>query len=183
MAETKFDLLLHPIRMRIILAFTGDVRLTAQELGHLLADVPPASLYRHLNMLVEGGVLVGTEERRPRGPAERVFTLPEERLAISPDELARASPADHMRYFTTFIAGLLGSFSRYLRRPSIDFERDGVGYRQTTLHLSDEELSALVEDFETRMRRELANEPQPDRRARVITRIVLPGEQPVEEGR
>ena len=183
MAQAKLDLLLHPVRMRIIHAFAGDARLTAQDLGQRLADVPPASLYRHLNTLVEGGVLVVAEERRPRGPAERVFTLPEEELAIPPDELARATPTDHMRYFTSFVAGLIGSFSRYLRRPGVDFERDGVGYRQTTLHLSDKELRNLIDDFEARMRQEWANEPGPDRQARVITRIVLPEEEPMGEGR
>ena len=182
MTETPFDLLLHPLRMQIIQALIGGRRMTAQELGERLADVPTATLYRHLNLLVEGGMLDSTEERRARGPSERVFTLPEERLAIAPSELARVSPADHMRYFATFVAGLIGSFARYLRRPTIDLARDGVGYRQVTLNLTDEELVTLVTDLDARMRRELANDSGDGREPRVITRIILPEDHPVEEG-
>ena len=51
------DLLLHPVRLRIVQAFLGDRALTTAELGTELPDVPPASLYRHVGVLVEGGVL------------------------------------------------------------------------------------------------------------------------------
>ena len=176
MTQSRFDLLLHPVRMRIVQAFTGGGQYTAQELGARLDDVPPATLYRHINALVEGDVLVVVEERRVRGTVERVFALPEERMSIPEEELARAGPADHMRYFTRFVAGLLGSFGRYLRRPALDFRRDGVGYRQVTLLLSDEELIALIADLDARMRREVGNAPSPERKPRILTRIVMPGE-------
>lgn len=94
--------------------------------------------------------------------------------------MARASPSDHMRYFTTFIAGILGTFSRYLKRPNVDIERDGVGYRQITLHLSDEELRSLAADLDARLRREAGNEPGAGRRPRVIARIFMPEEQPCD---
>jgi DNA-binding transcriptional ArsR family regulator len=182
MSETTFDLLLHPVRMQITQALIGGRRMTAQELGERLPDVPTATLYRHLNLLVEGGLLVSTEERRARGPSERVFRLTEERLTIPPSDVVRATPADHMRYFTTFVAGLIGSFARYLQRPTIDPGRDGVSYRQVTLYLTDEELASLMTDLDARIRREHANEPGNGRHPRVFTRIVLPDDHPVGEG-
>lgn len=180
MTQSPFDLLLHPVRMRIIQALVGGKRMTVQELGERLATVPMATLYRHLNALADGSVLVVVEERRVRGTVERVYALQEERISVPPEAMARVSPADHMRYFTTFVAGLLGSFSRYLRRSNLDFERDGVGYRQVTLQLSDQELRALLDDLNERMARDLANEPAPERRPRVLTRIVMP-EEPIDD--
>ena len=49
------DLLLHPVRLRIVEAFLGDRALTTSALAAELADVPPASLYRHVARLVDAG--------------------------------------------------------------------------------------------------------------------------------
>ncbi|HVL26390.1 MAG TPA: helix-turn-helix domain-containing protein [Thermomicrobiales bacterium] len=174
MDQSRFDLLLHPVRMQIIQMFIAGRQLTAQELGERLTDVPPATLYRHLNTLVGGGVLTIAEERRGRGSAERVYALQRERVSIPAEDLLRASPADHMRYFTTFIAGVLGSFGRYLKRPKIDFVNDGAGYRQITLNLTRAELETLVDDLNARLYRELENEPSPGRQLYTITRVVVP---------
>jgi DNA-binding transcriptional ArsR family regulator len=178
MVQSKFDLLLHPVRMQIIQSFTGGRRLTMQELGDRLPDVPPATLYRHLNALTEGDMLVIAEERKVRGTVERVYTLRQESVAIRPEDVARASPADHMRYFTTFIAGVLGSFGRYLKRPHIDIEDDGVAYRQVALNLTRDERTALIDDLRARMDRELRNDPTPERRTYTITRIIIPDDHP-----
>jgi hypothetical protein len=45
---TTADLLLHPVRLRIVQAFLGDRALTTGDLRAELPDVPPASLYRHV---------------------------------------------------------------------------------------------------------------------------------------
>ncbi len=54
---TSADLLLHPVRLRIVQAFLGDRALTTTELQAELPDVPAASLYRQVARLVDGGVL------------------------------------------------------------------------------------------------------------------------------
>ena len=48
---------------------------------------------------------------------------------------------DHRRAFLTFVAGLLGDLDRYLEAGDVDPARDGVGYRQQALYLTDEELT------------------------------------------
>ena len=174
MKSSNIDLILHPVRMRIIQALIGGRRLTANDLGQLLADVPPATLYRHINPLVEAGILVVVDERKVRGAVEKTYGLQESALEISPEELAGATREDHMRFFATFVAGLLGSFSRYLNQDDVDLARDGAGYRQVTLHLSDDELRELLGAGNDIFLRALTNEPTPDRQARVITRIVIP---------
>lgn len=176
MDQSHFDLLLHPVRMQVIQTLVAGRRMTAQEIGERMPEVAQATLYRHLRSLVEGSVLEVVEERRVRGAVERVYAVRGEQLAIPPAELARATAADHMRYFTTFVAGLLGSFGRYLRRPWIDLANDGVGYRLVTLNLTREELGTFIDDLNTRLHRELDNEPSAGRRPYAISRIVIPEE-------
>jgi DNA-binding transcriptional ArsR family regulator len=177
MAETnanKLEFLMHPVRIRILQAFIGERRLSVQEVGEVLADVPPATLYRHLNALAQAGVLVIAEKRRRRGTIEKVYTLPPEMTQISQQDLAHASRADLMRALIGFLAGLIGSFARYLSRKEIDLERDMVGFRIVPLTLTDDELRDLLRQMDHLLIEASAKGPGPGRTPRTLTRIVLP---------
>ena len=167
------DLLFHPVRMRIIVALARGARLTAQQLGEALADVPAPTLYRQLKKLHEGGVLEVVEERRVRGTVERVYALREHGTSLAAD-LAHATREDHMRYFTTFVASLLGDYARYLRRDEIDPVADGVGYRQVVFHLTGDEFMRMAADLNRALVPYLALPPAPGRTRRVFSTIVMP---------
>ena len=51
------ELVLHPVRLRIVQAFLGTPSLTTAQLRERLPDVPAATLYRQVATLVEGGLL------------------------------------------------------------------------------------------------------------------------------
>lgn len=184
MDETRADLILHPIRMRIIQAFLsgGQSRwLTAHDLGQLLTDVPKATLYRHLNRLAEAGLLTVVEERRVRGAVERVYQIADvSGLVLGPDDLTHATPSDHLRYFTTWIMGLLGDAARYLRQEQIDPAADGFGYRQIPLYLSDDEMLGLSQALFEAVQPYLDNDAAPGRRRRTLTTVLIPD--PIEDG-
>ncbi|MGY1643582.1 helix-turn-helix domain-containing protein [Geodermatophilus sp. SYSU D00703] len=169
------DLLLHPVRLRIVQAFLGDRTLTTADLHAELADVPPATLYRHVGVLAEAGVLVVAGERRVRGATERSYRLVTEAASV---EAAGMSVEDHRRAFATFVAALLADFDRYADRAdadALDLARDGVGYRQFGLWLTDEEFAGLVTDLRAALAARAANEPDGVRRRRVVTQVFLPG--------
>jgi DNA-binding transcriptional ArsR family regulator len=174
MTEGKLEFLMHPVRMRILQAFIGDGRLSVQELGAVLADVPPATLYRHLNALARAGVLVVADERRRRGTIEKIYTLPQGAGQITQQDLAGASRADLLRALVTFLAGLIGSFARYLSRKEIDLERDMVGFRIVPLTLTDAELRTLLDRMDQLLIEASGKGPAPGRKPRTLTRIVLP---------
>ena len=69
------ELLLHPVRLRIMQAFLGDRALTTSQLSAELSDVPAASLYRHVARLVRANVLQVVAERQVRGAVERTYVL------------------------------------------------------------------------------------------------------------
>ena len=50
-----------------------------------LPDIPAASLYRHVKILMEHGVLQVVEERRVRGTVESVYRLDRDALKVSDD--------------------------------------------------------------------------------------------------
>jgi hypothetical protein len=170
------DLLLHPVRLRIVQAFLGDRTLTTADLHEALPDVPVASLYRHVGLLADAGVLEVAGERKVRGAAERSYRLVVE--AASVDDAADLTAEDHGRAFTTFVAALLADFQRYLGRVggSPDLLADRVGYRQVGVWVTDEEFDELVADLAAVLRPRMAHRPDGTRRRRLITTVHLPAD-------
>jgi DNA-binding transcriptional ArsR family regulator len=181
--ENGLDLALHPIRMRILMTLAGR-EMTAQQVADALGDVPPATLYRHLNRLSGAGMLKVAAERRVRGTVEKVYALTEG-MQMSPEEFEALNREDHLRYFTLFITALLDDFRRYVQKAEpLNLRADGVGYRKFPLELSDEEFTAMARKVNAVLQPYLANKPAPKRKRRIFAMVVLP-DQPatVQTGR
>ena len=172
--KTKIDLILHPIRMRILMALSGSQK-TSQQLADDLRDVPQATLYRHINRLAKSGVIDVVEERPVRGTVEKVYALDTRRTMLTAEDVAHFSKDDHMRYFIAFVATLLDDFSRYIQHSeTIDLASDGVGYQKFPLELSDEELKSLSTEMNAFLAPYFDNQPGQDRRRRIFSTIVMP---------
>jgi hypothetical protein len=173
---TTADLLLHPVRLRIVQAFLGERALTTSALIAELADIPAASLYRQVARLVAAGVLSVVAERRVRGTLERTYVLRLSAASIGPDQLATMSVDDHRQAFTAFVAGLLRDFDRYLARGDIDLVRDGVSYSIAGLWLDDEEFRELLRELARVLGPRLARPPRAGRKRRILGSVLLPGD-------
>lgn len=171
--QSKADVILHPVRLRILQRLVGGT-MTAQELAEALPDVPHATLYRHLNRLARADIISVVSEIRVRGATERTYAVKLERAAVSPEDLSKLGPDDHMRLFMAFIASVIDGFQRYLDQSQVDLLRDGVSYTQATLHLSDDELRQLREESAAMTMRFLQLRPGPGRRARILSSIMVP---------
>ncbi|TYP82887.1 helix-turn-helix domain-containing protein [Blastococcus xanthinilyticus] len=169
------DLLPHPVRLRVVQAFLGDRELTTGDLRAELPDVPPATLYRHVGVLADAGVLEVVGERKVRGAAERSYRLPGAAASVADDDLAGMTADDHRRAFTTFVAALLGDFDRYLDRGDPDLVRDGVAYRQVGLWLDEAEFAELATELRGALQARLANRPGDGRRRRLVGLVHVPG--------
>ena len=170
------ELLIHPVRLRIVQALLGDRALTTADLRTRLADVSAATLYRQVATLLEADVLEVSEERKVRGAVERTYRLRPTSLVVDGAEAARLTPEQHAQAFLTFVAGLLGDFDRYLARGDVDLLRDNVGYRHLALHLSDEEVAELIADLQRVVRPRLELEATPGRKRRMLSTILMPAE-------
>jgi len=168
------DLLLHPVRLRIVQAFLGERALTTSQLAAELDDVPLGSLYRHVGLLAKAGVLHVVAEQRVRGAVERTYVLRTAAAQVDPDEIAAMTPEDHRHAFMAFVAGLLAEADRYLTSGNPDPARDGAGYRMAALWLSDAELTELLHDLARIIQPRLANLPTKTRRRRVVAGVILP---------
>jgi hypothetical protein len=175
------DLLLHPVRLRVVQAFLGDRALTTSELRAELPDVPVATLYRHVGVLADAGVLTVSGERKVRGAAERTYRLDLAAASVGAAEAAAMTTEEHRRAFTTFAVALMADFDRYLARAAPDAGRpdltgDRVGYRQVAVWATDEEFDEMIGEFAAVLRTRMANRPGGGRRRRVVTTVHLPAD-------
>lgn len=170
------DLILHPVRMRILMALASGHEMTASAIESVLADVPHASLYRHLGVMVDGGMLDVVGERRVRGAVERTYAIRTGAGQLGPESVAAMTREDHLRTFTMYLAALLDGYARYVRRDHIDPVADGLSYRAATLHLTDAEHAELLAELTHAIGSRLRHEPRPGRTARTIATILIPGE-------
>jgi Helix-turn-helix domain len=175
---TTADLLLHPVRLRIVQAFLGDRALTTTQLRAELPDVPAGSLYRHVARLVDRGVLSVVGERRVRGAVERTYILRTAAAHIGPAEAARMTADEHRAAFLAFVAGLIGDADRYLARGAIDPARDGASYNLAAMWLDDAEFTVFLRELVTLVQPLLANAQKTGRKRRILATILLPGADP-----
>lgn len=171
---TNADVLLHPVRLRIVKAFLGERALTTGQLAAELGDVPAASLYRHVALLAKAGMLQVVAERRVRGAVERTYTLRLFAARITPEEAGTMSAEEHAQAFMVYVAGMLADADRYLAAGQPDPVRDGADYQVGALWLTDAEFAEMLRDLAVVFRPRLANPPAPDRKRRMVYTVVLP---------
>jgi DNA-binding transcriptional ArsR family regulator len=170
------DNMLHPVRMRVLMALTGSQGMTPLQISEALNDVPQATLYRHINRLVKSGLLTVVDERPVRGTLEKVYALNRAiPTHLGNEAFAGLSKEDHLRFFTSFAITLIDEFSRYLSSSQkVDLAADGVGYQQMPIFMSDEELVAFAQVINQALLPFMQNEAAPGRTRRLFTTILMP---------
>lgn len=176
------ELLLHPVRLRIVQAMLGGKELTPGQLQETLSEISAATVYRHIATLAEAGLLRVVRQRPIRGAVERTYRLVEPAAQLSPDDLADFGPDEHRAAFAAFIGGVMAGFDRYIdnadARGGVDPLRDLVGYRQVAFWLTDTEMIAATQAVNSVLVPLLANQRGQGRTLRVLTTVVIPDDQP-----
>ncbi|MFC0186877.1 helix-turn-helix domain-containing protein [Fictibacillus aquaticus] len=170
----KIDILLHPVRMRILQCLIGNESYSPQELSVRLSDIPRTSVYRHVNILAEAGMIEVAKEQQSRGSIEKFYRIAAAGAEVSPEEIQSMSKDDHLRSFFTFLLMLHQQFDEYLNSGNFDMLTDGVGYRQTALHLTDEELSSFAQELNGVVSKYITNPPGDGRKERLFSTIYVP---------
>ena len=172
--KTSIDVLLHPIRLRIVRAFAGGAELTARDLAQRLDDVPQATLYRHVKRLVEAGALIVTSETPVRGALERTYRLDPNTGKVAPEDIGAIDPETHLKYFSIFVASLLEDFGRYMRADDVDVVRDDVHYLQVTFNAGSKEFASFMKEQKSLIQRFAKPGATKNQVRRTVSIVTLP---------
>lgn len=145
MSLAKAELILHPVRLRILQTLTADP-LTTQQIDQQLPDVPTSSIYRHLRLLLDNGMIEVAETQQVRGVQEKAYRLVQAAY-LNAEEIAGLSAEAHVRYFAAYVVSLLQDFSNYVTAvdPNIDFAADGAGYTEIAFWATPQELMEMFQ--------------------------------------
>lgn len=179
MDTTRLELLLHPVRLRIVQVMQAQGGMTTQEIGARLPEIAQSSIYRHMKLLLEGGLIAVTETRLVNGIEEKRYTVAPANIELSPEDLDGMTAAEHLQFFTIFAHSLIENFGQYLG--SADLARlaeDGAGYRTMTFYATPEERQAFIEAFSSLIAGALAREPGSGRSLHQLSFVLHPVQEP-----
>lgn len=177
--SSKKDLILHPIRLRLLTELTGRT-LTSKQLADLLPDVPQASLYRHIKVLAEGGVFETVQRTPVRGAIERTYAVAKGQGRLGPEDLESMSVSEHQDAFHLFVGSLSERLGRYLETADLSrLKEDGMSFNGTAIYLSAAEREEFTEQINELVERFVMAGPSPDRTRYTLASIVIPEDRSV----
>jgi DNA-binding transcriptional ArsR family regulator len=169
----KADLIIHPIRLRILQLLSREP-LTIRKLDQLMPDVAKSSLYRHIRKLLDAGFIEIAETHPVKGTPENTYRLLQT-PHITAEDVQQMSREDHLRYFSSYVAGLVQSFKAYLdSQDTPDLVSDRVGFSEILFYASTDEFDALFIPLRDQLSKISQQTPQPGRRLRKLVLINHP---------
>lgn len=136
------DIMLNPVRLRIIQELALRPSVTATELCEKFNDVPRTTLYRHINILLEHNILKVVSEKKIRGSVERT-------LAINVAEVSRHNTLENAsQNVFRFMMDKYANFHRYFHGESPNPGRDRLFFSNTVLMLDDAEYDRFLKELQ-----------------------------------
>lgn len=167
--------LLHPVRLRIVQTLLADGDLTPHQLHARLADVPIATLYRHVNHLASHGLIEVAQEQQVRGTSEKTYRVTPGMANPTPEDLGSLSREELMTVFTVFTTGLIGDFAAYIRTDDQpDLTEDRVNFAQARFWATQAEVDAFLDTISQALQELVRNQPGGHRRHRTLTTVLIP---------
>lgn len=172
LSKNIIDTIFHPVRLKIIRTLTIYAELTAMQLFKEIKDVPQATLYRHINTLLENKILYVESEQKVRGNIESVYALNFNRVSLTASDLEKMPKDEKLLLFLNFLMINQIEYEHYL--DYIDNDPDLATYAMASLHLSDNELNQMQNEINEIITSRMNNEPNSERRLRTISSIIIP---------
>lgn len=152
--------------------------LSTQQIADRLPDVPTSTIYRHLRLLLEGGIVDVAETRLVHGIQEKVYRLAEA-PRLDQEAMADLDADAHLSYFTSYILSVLQGFADYLaeaeeRDGAIDMAADYTGYTEASFYATGEELDRFGQALNEALAPLSANRPGEGRRKYKVAIIAHP---------
>jgi len=120
--RNKAEVLMHPVRMKILQALMHDKEegLSTLEMISVIKDVPQATLYRHIQILVDENIIKIVKERKVRSVTEKFYAVNEGAAKLSEEDWTQLTIKQKLNYVSYYQLALLSQYQNYLN--SLDEE-------------------------------------------------------------
>jgi DNA-binding transcriptional ArsR family regulator len=154
-----------------------DRQLNAAQIARILGDVPLTTLYRHINLLLDAGIITIAKETRIYGTVEREFKLIESATYLDA-ERDKPSAEDVVGLVNALTGIVREGFSRYVQQAPMPPPQGAVSFLVKPLYLTEKEQADLRQYIMELMRSPERWKPAPDRSRRLIGYFAVPDVSP-----
>ena len=135
------EIILNPIRMRIIQELSARQSITATELCEKISDVPRTTMYRHINILIEYNILSVLSEKKVRGSLERT-------IALNISEITKHNTIENgAQNAFGFLMSNYAKFHNYFSGENPDPGKDIIFLNDTVMMMSDTEFYQFLAEL------------------------------------
>ena len=170
MKKNYMEACMNSTRQRIIQVIMIKKEATSAEIGEELQDIPRASLYRHIKVLLDAKIITVVKEEFKRGSVEKTY-------AIAPQMPYDNTNEEYNSLIQSALMGLQGDFYRYFNGDNPDPQRDLLTVGTASLMMSDEEMMVFIKAYGNLLQKYMSNKPVEGRKVRQVTRVISPKEQ------
>lgn len=170
MKKNYMEACMNSTRQRIIQVIMIKKEATSAEIGEELQDIPRASLYRHIKVLLDAKIITVVKEEFKRGSVEKTY-------AIAPQMPYDNTNEEYNSLIQSALMGLQGDFYRYFNGDNPDPQRDLLTVGTASLMMSDEEMMEFIKAYGNLLQKYMSNKPVEGRKVRKVTLVISPKEQ------
>ena len=138
----KRNVIMNSVRMRIVQHLMINGTATATQLAGSMTEVPKTTLYRHINVLEQAGIISVVDERKVRGTIEKTFAINMEAIEAEKDEDVVLNNA------FSFLMNVYGDFVKFFTKEDADPQEEGVFIRTTDFMLKDKDFDKFCKELE-----------------------------------
>ncbi|MFJ5764346.1 helix-turn-helix domain-containing protein [Lysinibacillus sp. NPDC093210] len=145
----KAEVLMHPVRMKILQALMHNTEegLSTLEMISLIKDVPQATLYRHIQILMDENIIKIVKERKVRSVTEKFYALNEGAAKIDAEEWSKLTKKQKLNYISYYQLALLSQYQNYLNLFEEDCVEDQATFSLLDLSLTKEQFNNFQNDL------------------------------------
>jgi len=137
-----YEIMLNQTRMRIVQIISNKQKATTNEICEILFDVPRATIYRHISILIEADIISVVDEKKVRGSVERTLSL--NMAELSKQNNSENIPQQAFQFFMSIYAKFEKYFSNKNRNEPAKFF-----FNNTVMMMSNEEFDAFLSELQS----------------------------------
>lgn len=139
--SNKTEIIMHPVRMKICQALMRNKEngLTPLEMIKIIKDVPQATLYRHIQILVDSDIIRVIKEKKVKSVSEKYYVLNEDEAKLDEEEWKEASIEEKLNYVSSYQLLLMSQYQNYLNKlEDQNSQEDRATFSVVELKINDE---------------------------------------------
>lgn len=174
MTDNIYSILLNATRMRLVQALSANQHRTATQLCEILPDVPRTTLYRHIGILIDAGIISVIDEKKVRGSVERT-------LALNTQALTTHNTAENIpQQAFSFLMNTYAKFEKRFNASCISPAKDKVFFNNTVMMMDDLEFDMFLSELQALLIKYQLDTAQ-GRKPRDISIICAPAEGGIDD--